>query len=116
MKTLTLAAATATVALGLFALTGTAEAGQPSFNCRYASTATEVAICNSSFLGRLDRNLAYWYGRAKVRASYFGQVGWLKSTEQSWIYERDACGYDKSCIADAYTQRIQELRQYATHV
>ena len=112
----TLALATAAAALSLFAVTGTAEAGRPSFNCRYASNAAEITICQSNYLSHLDNSLASWYSRAKVRASYFGQVGWLKASEQSWIYERDACGYDANCIAESYINRIQVLRAYATHV
>ena len=116
MKKLTLAAMAATATLGVFAVTGTAEAAKPSFNCRYASNAAEITICQSNYLSRLDKNLAYWYGRAKLRASYFGQVGQLKSSEQAWIYERDACGYDASCIAESTINRIEVLRRYATHV
>lgn len=76
---------------------------QPSW-CRSgaALNATESAICRSSFLGGLDRDMSAIYSRARARGVDWGQ--------REWLAQRNRCGGNESCIGNAYRQRIAELR------
>jgi len=64
---------------------------------------TESTICNTSYLRDFDAELQVAYGQARARKEDFGQLYWLRK-------ERDACGLDESCIAQAYQSRIYVLR------
>ena len=108
-----------TTAAGLFLFlnAGGAEAHNgPSFNCQGARISTEYSICASRRLSRLDRRLAYWYGRAKERAGYFDQTDWLRHGQRNWLRQRNTCGSSRFCIARKYRQRIRWLRNYYEHV
>ncbi len=74
MKFLSLSAATLAAVVAASAFAGTASAASPSFKCWSASKPAEHAICDSNYLSKLDRKMAYWYGRAQTRAGYFGQI------------------------------------------
>ena len=101
----------------IVATSGPAQAASnPSFNCRYAKNRTEYAICSSWRLARLDRRMAYWYGKAMLRASYFDQERWVRGQQRRWLRWRNACGGNRWCIARKYRQRIRALRNYFTHV
>lgn len=100
----------------VFAGTAQAHHGGPGFRCSTAKHAAEIVVCNSWKLSRLDRRLNYWYGRAKERARYFDQTGWLRSQQRAWLRSRNACYWNKPCITRKYRQRIRELRRYFTHV
>lgn len=54
---------------GLLTVLLTATASQPSFDCTRATAAIEQEICGSQELGRLDRELAEAYERARRRLS-----------------------------------------------
>ncbi|MEZ5773230.1 MAG: hypothetical protein R3D33_00540 [Hyphomicrobiaceae bacterium] len=98
------------------AASGTASAASPSFSCHGRLNATERTICDSWRLAKLDRKLAYWYGKARERAGYFHQTSWLRNSQRDWLAERNSCGYDESCIRWAYESRIEWLRNYYEHV
>jgi uncharacterized protein len=91
-------------------------ASAASFNCRTAALPAERAVCTGPYLSRLDDDLAYWYGKAKLRARYFGQMSWLRSEQRAWLRERNACGWNRACLRSAYEERIEWLRNYAEHV
>jgi uncharacterized protein len=63
---------------------------------------TEQTICGHRDLSRLDALLELVYGRTAARAEDRDQIGWLR-------LERDACGTDHLCIAQAYAARIGQL-------
>jgi uncharacterized protein len=63
---------------------------------------TERTICGHRDLSRLDALLELVYGRAAARSEDRAQVDWLR-------LERDACGTDHLCIAQAYAARIGQL-------
>jgi uncharacterized protein len=115
MKTL-LASALAAGALISAVGSTPAAAAAPSFDCRYAYTASERAICASGELSQLDRRLAYWYDRAQFRAVHFGQSSDLLRAQRSWLQQRDACGSNRWCLRSQYRSRIAELRRYYDHV
>jgi uncharacterized protein len=80
----------------------------PSFNCRYASTYVELAICDSRELSRLDRVLALEYRKAINRLDRFDAAD-LADDQESWIGRRDSCDSNR-CIDRAYRTRIALLR------
>ena len=80
----------------------------PSFNCRYARTRGEIAVCRDSGLAALDRQMASQFYRALSMADA-GQRVQLQRTRSRFLRYRDSCGSD-ACIADAYRGRIQEIR------
>ena len=92
------------------------QAASPSFDCSYADKAAERAICDSWWLARMDRRLAYWYRKAMERAYYFDFEDELRADQRSWLYSRNSCGYNRRCLRRAYRERIRYLRNYATHV
>ena len=82
-----------------------------SFNCRYASRADEVTICQNSGLAALDERMAGIFERTRSRL-YGGARQALISDQTAWLRSRYRCGPDAGCIEDAYRQRINELRNY----
>lgn len=82
-----------------------------SFNCRYASRADEVVICQNSGLAALDERMAGIYERTRSRL-YGGARQALIRDQSIWLRSRYGCGADAGCIEDAYRQRINELRNY----
>ena len=81
---------------------------KPSFNCRYARTRGEIAVCRDSGLAALDRQMAAQYYRA-LAAADARQRATLTSTRDSFLRYRDRCPSD-SCIAETYRGRMREIR------
>jgi len=79
----------------------------PSFNCANARTRGERAVCSSSELALLDRQMASQFGRALASASP-GERDMLQRTRSRFLNFRDRCGSD-ACIADAYRGRMREI-------
>ena len=80
----------------------------PSFNCRYARTRGEIAVCNDGALAALDRQMASQYYRA-VGSADARQRELLRSTRTRFLRYRDRCRSD-ACIAGAYRDRMVEIR------
>ena len=80
----------------------------PSFNCRLARTRSEIAVCNSSGLATLDRQMAAQFTSALSGASA-GERALLIRTRDRFLRYRDGCRSD-ACIADAYRGRMTEIR------
>ncbi len=98
------AALTATVALPQ-------SADAQSFNCRFARTADEVAICRDERLSRLDERMSSLFFR--VREDLGRRRGRdLEEDQQAWLQQRARCGPNYECIEFAYRRRIDELRDY----
>ena len=81
---------------------------RPSFNCRYARTRGEIAVCRDPGLAALDRQMAAQYFRALAVADA-RQRATLTSTRDSFLRYRDRCPSD-SCIAETYRGRMREIR------
>ena len=79
-------------------LTGEAAGTGPSFDCRRAGTATEIAICSDPTLSTLDRSLA---GAWKAAGRPADQAVWLRS--------RNACGADVACLTQTMRARVFAL-------
>ncbi|MEO6256744.1 MAG: hypothetical protein ABIO69_08045 [Sphingomicrobium sp.] len=83
---------------------------RPSFDCRFARTRSELAVCNDtdSGLAGLDRQMAAQFNSAMAEADG-QQRALLQSTRGRFLGFRDACR-SNSCIADAYRGRMAEIR------
>lgn len=80
---------------------------RPSFNCRYARTSGERAVCSDGQLAALDRSMASQFYRA-LSAADRGQRRQLTVTRDRFLRYRDRCG-SNACIADAYQGRMREI-------
>lgn len=78
-----------------------------SFDCAKAASPTEKAICATPALSQFDSELAVAW-KAALAKSHDGAA--LKREQQQWLRLRDACGDDKSCVADRYKERIAALK------
>jgi uncharacterized protein len=87
--------------------------GGPSFNCRYAKAPDEVAICLAPKLGEMDAKLASLYF-GFLRLSAGGARRQIEMDEAAWLQQRQACGSDVHCIAQAYRDRVDHLYRYNT--
>lgn len=85
-----------------------AASARPSFNCRYARTGSEVAVCNDGDLAALDRQMSAQYYRA-LASSDARQRRLLGATRDQFLRARDRCG-TKACIADTYRGRMRQIR------
>ncbi|MBU6486293.1 MAG: DUF1311 domain-containing protein [Burkholderiales bacterium] len=77
-----------------------------SFDCAKAASPTEKAICATPALSQLDSELAVAW-KASLAQSQDGPA--LKRAQQQWLRLRNACGDDKSCVADRYKERLAAL-------
>ncbi len=85
----------------------------PSFDCAKASTPVEVAICSSTHLSRLDREMA------KVYASLRNELGVqarqdLLDRQRAWLADRDNCRGSETCLARKMSDRIDALKTRAS--
>ena len=83
-------------------------AARPSFNCRYARTRGEIAVCNDAGLAALDRQMAAEFYRALASGGP-RERQLLRSTRDSFLRYRDRCPND-NCVAETYRGRIREIR------
>ena len=86
-------------------------AARPSFDCGYARSRVEVMICADPALARADRAMAGEYYRALVGADPDARRA-LKRTRDGFLRFRDRCP-DAGCVAQAYADRIDEIRDIA---
>ena len=101
----------ALVMAGLIAIgAGSAEA-RPSFYCRGRLNPAERTICDSSYLGKLDRKMAREYhfqmGELSRRERRI-----LRRDQRKWLRDRNRCRYDEECLDNLYNQRIEELVEW----
>jgi type IV secretory pathway VirB10-like protein len=92
------------------AATGTPIA-RPSYNCRYARTRSEVAVCSDAGLARLDQQMAAQFNNA-FRQGTPAQREVLERSRLRFLYRRDRC-QSASCIADVYRARMSEINDIA---
>jgi TonB family protein len=84
----------------------------PSFDCAVAAAWDERAICGDRDLAASDRELARVY---RDLLSSDNSDGELRSSQQEWQRARRRCQtnlYPSACLADAYSRRLQELRNW----
>ena len=81
--------------------------GRPSFNCRYAKTKGEIAVCNNGALAALDRQMAAQFYRA-IASADARKRRLLTSTRDQFLSYRDRCP-SQDCIADTYRGRMRQI-------
>jgi uncharacterized protein len=92
---------------------GAVPAHAQSFNCNYAKTADEVAICQYPKLADMDIKLANLYFGYR-NLSYGRDRQKLEATESFWLQYRHSCGRDAPCIARAYQDQVNLLYRHFT--
>jgi uncharacterized protein len=87
-------------------------ASAASFNCRYAKSPVEVAICQTPRLEGFDELVSKMYFGLQddVSPREFRSV---KAAQSRFLARRDRCGYNENCIARTYDNRISELCAFA---
>lgn len=90
--------------LGFLVLGATsAQADTPAWCGASKLGATERTICRTPRLGDLDAALnAAWRATENVVS---------QESQQEWLATRNRCGTDKTCIANAYENRLAELQR-----
>ena len=86
-------------------------ASAQSFNCRYAKTPDEVAICGDPRLSQLDERMSRRFFTLRNELSPPEQIR-LDDTQGHWLNRRSSCGSDPDCIAEAYLSRIDQLANW----
>ena len=84
---------------------------RPSYNCRYARTRSEVAVCSDAGLARLDQQMAAQFNNA-FRQGTPAQREVLERSRLRFLYRRDRC-QSASCIAATYRARMSEINDIA---
>ena len=82
---------------------------QPSFDCRFAKTPDELAVCASPQLAALDRKLSQLYYARVDELSGDGRKAFRRE-QGEWIARRSGCGSNANCVSQAYTARIASLQ------
>ena len=87
---------------------------KPSFDCKTASTTTEVAICHSPVLASWDRSVGFAFNRLRHGGGADGiapvdDAGALIASQRRWIAERGRCGADTHCLEDRMYERTDAL-------
>jgi len=75
----------------------------PNFRCTGPLTPTESLICGDAELSAYDRAMAI--ARTRPRQAPM----WNSEDQRTWLHQRDACGRQRSCVRDAYRDRLDEL-------
>lgn len=84
---------------------------KPSYNCRYARTRSEIAVCSDAGLARLDQQMAAQFNTA-LRQATPAQRDVLERSRLRFLYRRDRCN-SASCIAETYRERMTEINDIA---
>ena len=84
---------------------------RPSFDCRYAKTASEKKVCASPLLAAKDRAMASLFYDLMARADPATRAH-LRRSRDAFLARRERCGSEE-CIAAAYDARRAEIRQIA---
>ncbi|WP_176316822.1 lysozyme inhibitor LprI family protein [Burkholderia vietnamiensis] len=96
---------TTAVAVLLFAVSTTAFADGPAFNCAKASSKVEKMICGDSALSGADAVNADLYTEVLRTSDNPNQV---KQEQRRWLKVRNAC-QSLACLANAYNDRYNAL-------
>ena len=83
----------------------------PSYSCGSARTESEIAVCRSSHLARLDSQMADLYSRKQSGLSVSANDR-LASAQRTWLGNRERCSRRidmDECMKRLYRARIGEL-------
>jgi uncharacterized protein len=101
-----------TALLLLATLVLSTSASAASFNCRYAKSPTEVAICQFPLLELYDEQVSriYFGLQDDVSPREFRSV---KAAQSRFIARRNKCGYNTVCISREHEARLEALCTFA---
>ncbi|GIZ51120.1 lysozyme inhibitor LprI family protein [Noviherbaspirillum aridicola] len=80
-----------------------------SYDCKKASTLTEIVICADQRLSVYDEQLSAVYNRIK-KANPLAESE-LVNSQRKWLKSRNTCSSDVGCLSNAYASRLLELQQ-----
>jgi len=89
----------------------TGQASSPSFSCRAARSRSERMVCSSSRLASLDRQMSSLFYSELSRAGERERAA-LRRTRDRFLGYRERCP-DEACVAQAYLDRMDEIRDIA---
>lgn len=117
MRLSLIAAGAAVLLSGLAAapVVAPAKAEAASFNCRFARLPDERAVCADLALNDQDVRMAQLYDITR-RLVPMGTRGAIMDRQVQWLRQRQACGANRACLANAYAGRIAELNQVMERV
>lgn len=84
-----------------------APANAQGFDCSKARYQAERAVCEHPILAELDVSLNQLFDALPYDVRNGSRV---KNARARFFDERDGCGYDTKCVADAYHRFIAVLR------
>jgi len=88
-----------------------AHAASP-FDCSMATSAAEVAVCDSPELDALDRDTSNFYYRKRDALREAGKdaaAEALRDGQTAFLRQRDDCGDSVACITTIYKARLKAL-------
>jgi uncharacterized protein len=97
-------------------LLGATAGNAASFNCAAAKTPTEHAICDNPQISTLDEQTAGLYFRIISSGAPAGLVSQVKSSQVSFLGQRNQCGAGYNCLISAYTSQIMYLKNVASNL
>lgn len=86
-------------------------AARPSFNCRRAGSRSERMVCSNTALAARDRRMASQFYSALAGADSRTRRA-LRASRDRFLTYRERCG-SAACIAQAYDDRMDEIRDIA---
>jgi len=84
---------------------------RPSFNCRHARSRSERLVCSDGALAARDRRMSSQFYSALAGADPRTQRA-LRASRDRFLAYRNRCG-SASCVAQAYEDRMDEIRDIA---
>jgi uncharacterized protein len=86
------------------------KADAASFNCQHALLPSEQAICSNANLSRLDEQTAGMYFIIVGSRAPAATLSEVKASQARFLDRRNACGTNKDCLIDAYTDEMMYLK------
>lgn len=83
----------------------------PSFRCRAGQSRSERMVCSSDRLAALDRQMSSLFYSELSRGSERQRAA-LRRTRDRFLAYRERCA-DEACVAQAYIDRMDEIRDIA---
>ena len=91
-------------------------AGAASFNCAHAFLPAEEAVCGNANLSQLDEKTAGMYFLIVGSGPPQDTLDQVKSSQQEFVAQRNACGADVDCLVDAYTSQMMFLKNVKSNL
>ncbi len=81
----------------------------PSFDCKAATSASELRICLDPSLAQLDLDIAHAFAQ-KEGGSDSRDATVLRQQQRAWLLRRNACGGREACLREAMQSRLAMLQ------